>query len=91
VAVEAGLTVSDCAELVEPVWPDPLDGVNAAVSDSGEPAAANDVEQVAVAEDPLPVNAWLVQPVMGVPLAENATVPEGAADVVETVAVNVTD
>ena len=52
--VDPGVTVNDCAELVDPVCPDPLAGLNAAVNDSGEPDAANDVAQLAVPDDPLP-------------------------------------
>jgi hypothetical protein len=91
VAVVPGPTVRTCGELVDPIWLDPVAGVNAAVSDSGELEAANDVEQLAVPDDPLAVTGWLVQPVMGVPLAENAIVPDGLTELVETVAVNVTD
>jgi hypothetical protein len=55
VVVEPGLTVRVWAELVEFACPDPADAVNAAVSDSGEPPAANDVAHVAVTLDPVPV------------------------------------
>ena len=83
-------TVNDCAELVDPVCPDPLAGLNVAVNDSGELDAANDVAQLAVADDPLPTNGWLPHPEIALPFAENATVPEGATELVDTVAVNVT-
>jgi len=55
VVVEPGLTVRVWAELVELACPDPADPVNVAVSASGEPLAANDVEHVAVPLDPVPV------------------------------------
>jgi hypothetical protein len=55
VAVEPVFTVRVWAELVEFACPDPPDPVNIAVSDSGEPLAANDVEHVAVPLDPVAV------------------------------------
>ena len=85
--------VSDCGVLVEPACPEPFEPVNAAVSDSGELPAANDVVHVAVPVDPLALTGWLVQPGIGAPLAENATVPDGASlplVFVVTVAVSVT-
>jgi hypothetical protein len=90
VVVEPTSTVSVWAELVEFPWPDPLAAVNAAVSDSGEPEAANDVEHVAAPDGPLATTGWLAQPEMVVPLAENATVPDGVAELVDTVAVSMT-
>ena len=90
VVVVPGLTVSVWAALVDPACPDPLAGVNAAVSDSGDPAAANAVEHVAVPDEPLATTGWLVQPEIADPLAENPTVPEGVAALVDTVAVNMT-
>jgi hypothetical protein len=78
------------AELVELAWLDPLAGVKAAVKDSGDPEAANDVEHVAVPDDPPATTGWLVQPEIAEPLAEKATIPEGATELVETVAVNIT-
>lgn len=83
-------TVKDCAELVDPACPDPLAGLKAAVSDSGDPDAANDVEHVAVPDEPLVTTGWALQPAIVLPLAENATVPDGATELVETVAVNMT-
>ena len=65
--------------------------MKAAVSDTGEPAAANDVVHVAVPLDPPALTGWLVQPAIGAPVAEKATVPDGATSVfVVTVAVSVT-
>ena len=93
VAVAPLSTVSDCGPLAEPACPEPAAPVNAAVSDSGELLAANDVVHVVVPVDPLGVTGWLVQPYIGVPLAENATVPDGATlplVFVITVAVRVT-
>jgi hypothetical protein len=93
VVVEPLLTVRLCAELADVACPDPLAPVNVAVSDSGEPPAANDAVHVAVALDPLTVTGRLVQPEIGVPFAENATVPAGAMVLlvfVATVAVRVT-
>ena len=94
VVVEPGLTVRVWAELVEFACPDPADAVNAAVSDSGEPLAANDVAHVAVTLDPVPVTGRLPQPEITVPLAEKATVPAGVTlplVFVATVAVRETD
>ena len=90
VLVVSLLTVNDCAELVEPACPDPLAGLNDAVSDSGEVDAANEVVHVAVALEPVPATGWLPHPEITLPPAENATVPDGVAELVETVAVNVT-
>jgi hypothetical protein len=88
VVVAPRFTVSDRAALVDPASPDPLAGVNAAFSDSGELLAAKDVVHVAV---PLGLNDWLAQPEITLPLAEKATVPSGApAPLVVTVAVSVT-
>ncbi len=84
------MTVRACEELVEAASLDPLDGANAAVSDSGELAAENDVVHAAVPLDPVTVIGWLAQPGIVVPLAENATVPAGATEPAETVAVSVT-
>ena len=53
VEVDPLLTVSVWGELVELACPDPLDPVKVAVSDSGEPAAANVVVHVAVPLEPL--------------------------------------
>jgi hypothetical protein len=78
VAVVALLTASVCAGLVEPVCPEPLVGVNAAESDSGDPVAAKVVVHVAVPVDPLAVTGWLVQPEIAAPVAEKVTVPAGA-------------
>jgi hypothetical protein len=90
VLVASLLTVKDCAELVDPACPDPLAGLNAAVSDSGELDAANDVAQLAVPDEPLVTTGWLPHPEITLPPTENATVPDGATELVETVAVNVT-
>lgn len=93
VVLPVGLMVSVCAELVEADWPDPLEGWKAALSDSGEPEAGNEVVQVAVADEPVPLSGWLAQPEIVPALSENATVPAGATEPafwVDTVAVNVT-
>ena len=65
--------------------------MKAAVSDTGEPAAANDVVHVAVPLDPPALTGWFVQPAIGAPAAEKATAPDGATSAfVVTVAVSVT-
>ena len=90
VVVAAGLTVSVCAELVDAVWPDPLEGWKAAVSDSGDPLAGKEVVQVAV---PDASSGWLAQPEIVPLLSEKATVPAGVdvpVPLVETVADSVT-
>jgi hypothetical protein len=93
VVVAAGFTVSVCAELLDGTCPDPLAGLNAAVSDAGEALAGKDVVHVAVPDEPLTVSGWLVQPEIVPAVPEKATVPAGATvpvALVVTVAVSVT-